>query len=421
MSPIYLHSAVFCVALTCAALFAFLETAFTALRLFKVKELKNRVARYQGLFTTWESNPQRILITILIANNFAHVLASVLITEIMQDAFGEGTGLALGIFSATTMILLLGEIIPKSYAKASHEKLFASTLWIVNLLYRFLYPVVTVLIKIADLFYDRVGAIAGGERSDAITEREIEFLIDYSDEKGIIEAEKSEMLQNIFDLGNKLASDIIIPKIDMAMLNIKVGVEGALDIFARNRFSRLPVYEGKEDNIIGIIYQKDLFSLVSQKKKKALKELIRPVLFVPESKKLNQLLSEFLKKRMHMAIVIDEYGAVEGLVTLEDVIEEIVGDISDEDEKVHNEIVPLQKGGWIVDARISLEKLSETLGIPFDTDESITLGGFLAEQLQHLPRKGERTEYEGYVFQIQQANGRRVFQVLVFKKDAEEA
>ena len=401
-----------------AGLFAFLETAFTALRLFKVKELKVRISKYQILFASWEENPQRILVTILIANNFAHVLSSVLITEIMQYLMGNNIGLPIGVALATILILLFGEIIPKSYAKSRHERLFASTLWLINILFRALYPLVTVLLYIANFFHKKVGGAT--VKQEDISEKEIEFLIDYSDEQGLMEAEKTEMLQNIFDLGSKFANDIIVPKADMILLDVNKKIEDVLAVFTKHRYSRLPVYEGKEDNIIGIIYQKDLFVLLSKDKKKSLRELIRPVLFVPESKKINQLLREFLEKRMHMAIIIDEYGAVIGLITLEDVIEEIVGEICDEDEKVHSEIVPLERGGWLVDARVSLEKLSEMLGIEFDTEESVTLGGFLAEKLQHLPRKGERLVYQEYCFQIQQASRRRVFQVLVSKKDQEE-
>ena len=132
-------------------------------------------------------------------------------------------------------------------------------------------------------------------------------------------------------------------------------------------------------------------------------------------KKINQLLREFLDKRIHMAIIIDEHGAVIGLATLEDVIEEIVGEITDEHERVNPQIIPLEQGGWIISARTALEELEELLSITFDTDESITLGGFLAEKLQHLPRKGERLFYQGFCFQVQRASARRVFQVLVFE------
>ena len=410
----------FLISMCSAALFAFLETAFTALRLFKLKELQLSISKYKHLFTSWEKNPQRILITILIANNFAHVMTSVLISEIMQRYLGQ-LGLAIGVGLATITILVFGEIIPKSFAKTHHEKLFGSFLWLVNILYHIQYPLVTMLLKIADFFFSKLGGSHILEKQDEISEKELEFLIDYSDEKGLMETEKTEMLQNVFGLGQTLAKEIMIPKSDMVLLNAKISIEKAMETINQSRYSRLPVYEGKDDNVIGIIHQKDIFEVLLKQQKKQLRDLLRPVLFIPESQKINQLLSEFLKKRMHMAIVIDEYGSVAGLATLEDILEEIVGDITDEHEHSESDIVPLEKGGWLIDAGVSLEHLEENFNIRFPAENSVTLAGFLTEKLQHLPKKGERIFYEGYCFQVQQASSRRVFQVLVFESKDESA
>ena len=402
-----------------AALFAFLETAFTALRLFKLKELEVSVAKYKTLFAAWEKNPQRILITILIANNFAHVLTSVLISTIMQRFLGS-FGLAIGVALATAIILVFGEIIPKSFAKTHHEKLFASFLWLINFIFRISYPIVTVLLQISDYVFKTVGGSHILEKQDMVSEKEIEFLIDYSDEKGLMEREKTEMLQNVFSLGQTVVKEIMKPKSDIILLDVNASTEEASNIFYKSKYSRIPVYENNYDNIIGIVYQKDFFEMLFQGKKKTLKELVRPVLLVPETQKINQLLSELLKMHMHMAIIVDEYGNIEGLVTLEDIFEEIIGDeITDELETESTDIVPLERGGWLVNAGIGLEELEDLLKIKFSSENSVTLGGFLAESLQHLPRKGERVVYENYCFQVQQASARRVFQVLVFENKPE--
>ncbi len=404
----------FLFSLSFAALFAFLETAFTALRLFKLKELELSVSKYKTLFNSWEKNPQRILITILIANNFAHVLSSVLITNIMERFLGT-IGLAIGVALATAMILIFGEIIPKSFAKTHHERLFGSFLWLINILIHLLYPFVTVLLGIADKFFAKLGGEHVLEKNDAVSEKEIEFLIDYSDEKGIMAAEKTEMLQNIFGLGQTVVREIMIPKADMVLLNVTSTIDDAMSVFFKSRYSRIPVYEDNQDNIIGIIHQKDIFDLLYHEQNKTLKELVRPVLFIPETQKINQLLSDFLRKHVHLAIVIDEYGSVAGLATLEDIIEEIVGEIVDEHDRISAQIVQLERGGWVIDASVSLEKIEDLLNIKIVTESSITLGGFLAEKLQHIPKKGERVFHEGYCFQVQQANQRRVSQVLVFE------
>lgn len=418
MSLLYFQIVIFGFALFFAALFAFLETSFTALRLFKLKELEVSVAKYKTLFQTWERNPQRILITILIANNFAHVLCSVCIAEIMQYLLG-GYGLAFGVALATVIILIFGEIIPKSFAKSHHEGIFRASLWIINFFFKVSYPLVNILVAIANFFSKKVGA-GSFDKKEEISEKEIEFLIDYSDQKGLMETEKTEMLQNIFDLGQTPVNKIMVPRADIILLNVSKSLADAMKVFSEQRYSRLPVYENKEENIIGFIYHKDIFELMHKGEKKPLKELVRPILFVPETKRCNQLLSEFLKKRMHMSIVIDEFGSVEGLVTLEDLLEEIVGEIRDEHEKVRSDIVELEKNEWLLDAGVSLDKLEDLLQIPFMTQGAVTLAGFLSEQLQHLPRKGERLYYKGYCFQVQQASPRRVFQVLVFKEEAKD-
>jgi putative hemolysin len=336
----------------------------------------------------------------------------------MQHLIG-GYGLAFGVALATIIILIFGEIIPKSFAKAHHEGIFRASLWMINLLYKISYPMVSMLLSIANFFSHRFGVRLLESGGQDVSEKEIEFLIDYSDQKGLMETEKTEMLQNIFDLGQTQVNKIMVPRADIVLLNASKSLEDAVKMFSEQRYSRLPLYEGKEENIIGFLHQKDAFELMHRGQRKPLKDLVRPILFVPETKKCNQLLSEFLKKRMHMAVIIDEFGSVEGLVTLEDLIEEIVGEIRDEHEKIRSQIVPLEQGGWLIDAGVSLDKIEDALEIPFVTQGAVTLAGFLSEQLQHLPKKGERLFYKGYCFQIQQASPRRVFQVLVFKKSGE--
>ncbi len=419
MSSISILLILFVISLFFAGLFAFLETSFTALRLFRLKELEASFSGYKRLFECWERDPQRILITILIANNLAHVSASALITVIMQRLMGN-IGLLVGVPIATVMILIFGEMMPKSYAKAGHERVFTASLFIMNILYSVFYPFVSILLVFTKFLFRTLGRSELSNKDDQISEEEIEFLIDYSDEKGIIEAEKSEMLQNIFELGQKLVKEIMVPNTDMKMINVDASLDEALELFSKYRFSRMPVYKEDDEDIVGLIHQKDVFEVIYKKQHKPLKDLVRPISFIPETKKINQLLSEFLKRGQHMAIVIDEHGAVAGLVTLEDVIEQIVGKIRDEHEKVFTQIVPLDSGGWIIDAGISLEDVEDFLGINFQVEESVTLGGFLTEKLQHLPRKGEKVEYEGYVFEVQHATPKRVLQIYVIKKDGEK-
>lgn len=421
LSTLKLPILLFCISLCMRAIFSFLETSITALRLFKLKELAQSTGHYEALFRALEETPHRVLITILIANAFADATTVAMgnyITETVFDHFGisGGLGMAFGIAISSIAIIIFGEIIPKNLAKGQGERLFKSMLWITNLLYYTLYAIVSFLVRISDFLVSKIMGKKHVESGSewVSSEREIQFLIDYINEKGLMEREKTEMLQNIFDLGHTPVKEIMVPSTDIVSIEASKTINEALGVFSKHQFTRLPVYEGQPDNIIGMVHQKDIFVLLSKQEDKPLKEILRPLMFIPESIKVNQLLREFRQQQMHIAIVLNEHGSVTGLITLEDVLEEIVGEISDEHEPLSEKVIPLKQGGWLVDASVTLADLEDFLHITFESEGSVTLGGFLTEQLKHLPKKGERVLYKSYYFQIQKASQKRVFQVLIF-------
>lgn len=412
----------FFISLSIRAIFAFLETSITALRLFKLKEMARKVGKYESLFQTLEKDPHRLMITTLVASSCADVVSAALATHIAETIcahfhFSSGVGFSVGVSFATVAIIIFGEIIPKNLAKERGEKIFISMLWLINAVYKALYPLVSILVR----FSDRIITFISGKSHDGgsewvSSEREVRFLIEYTHAKGLLEAEKTEMIQNIFELGSTPVKEIMVPAPDVISLPADDVIQDALATFSKYRFTRLPVYKGRTDNIIGMLHQKDLFDVMFKGEKKKLEELIRPILFVPESMKINQLLREFRDQHMHIAIVLNEHGSTIGLITLEDVLEEIVGEISDEHEPATQHIIPLSQDEWLVEAPTPLEDLEDFFNISFETEDAVTLGGFLSEQLQHLPKKGERVIYKGFIFQIQKASLKRVRQVLVFKQ-----
>lgn len=421
---LYTNILFFGITLVACAIFSFLETSITSLRLFKLKEIARTRKNYKRLLNLLEHSPDKILITILIANNLADVTAAMISSQIMETIsvklnIAGSLGFSLGIGLTTAAILIFGEIIPKNIAKVHGDKLFGSTLWLTNLVYYLLYPFVHLLVKLSNFFVRRIGTKADIGESIA-SETEIKFLIDYINEKGLMEREKTIMLKSIFELGTTPVKEIMVPETEMISISAQTGLKEALQLFSKHPFSRLPVYENEPDNIIGMLHQKDLFLMLLRNEERPLKDIIRPIMFIPETVKVNQLLREFREQRMHIAIVINEYGGIAGLVTLEDVLEEIVGEISDEYESVAPKVVSLKPGSWLVDASINLEELSSLLNITFDTDSAITLGGFLTEQLQHLPKKGEQLHYKSYTFKIQKAGVKKVLQVLIFEKEPPE-
>jgi putative hemolysin len=424
LTQLYPSLIFFCISLFVRAIFAFIETRITALRLFNLKELASTVGkRYETLFLALEKNPHRVLITILIVSSFADVTCAALATNITETIFqhfnlSSGWGFSLGVGIAGIMIILFGEILPKNLARARGERIFTSVLWLINMVYYALYIPVSGFIGISDalLYSTSEKSDSDGPAQWVSSEREVRFLIDYIHAQGILEKEKTEMLRNIFDLGRIPVKDIMVPAPDIISVDVETPIKEILERFSEHQFTRMPVYEGKPDNIIGMVHQKDIFVMLSHQEDKPLKEIVRPILFAPESVKINQILREFREQHMHIAIVLNEHGIVTGLITLEDVLEEIVGEISDEHEPSEEKILALQQGGWLVDASIPLEELSEALKISFETEDSNTLGGFLTEKLQHLPKKGERIHYKNLYFQIQKASPKRVKQVLVFKE-----
>lgn len=421
-SQLILPIGIFCFAVFCRAIFSFLETSITALRLFKLKEMAQSYKKYQSLFYILEQNPHRVLITILIANSLADVTSAAVATHIAEIVFtyfnlSTSMGFSIGIGCASLAIIIFGEILPKNFAKGRGEQLFPSMLWLINTIFYTLYPLVSILMRFTDAIIYRLGGTQSLENSEWVSsEREIRFLIDYIHEKGLIELEKTEMLQNIFELGGTPVKEIMVPAIDIISVNIERSIQEVLDIFSKHRFTRLPAYKDKADNVIGMIHQKDIFVFLYKNESKQLKDLVRPIMFVPESLKINQLLRQFRRQHMHIAIVLNEHGIVTGLITLEDILEEIVGEIADEHESITSKITKIKEGEWLVEANIPLEDLGHALRIAFRSEDSVTLGGFLAERLQHLPVQGERLIYEGYCFQIHKASHRRVQKVLIFDK-----
>ena len=375
--------------------------------------------RYKRLFVALHHNPHQVLVSILIANSLANVTSAALSTTIMERFFAalnfsSSVGFSFGIGIGTCAILVFGEVIPKSFAKVHSDQFFASTLWITSAVFYFLGPVAAFLTRLSNVFV----VLAGGKPdavSELTSEPEIRFLIEHVNETGLMEKEKSAMLQSIFKLGLKPVREIMIPSVDVIMVSSTAHVGEALELFSKYQYSRLPVYQDHVDNIIGMVYQKDVFALISlDNTGKLIKDLIRPILFVPESMKVNQLLRKFKEQRMHIAMVTNEFGGITGLVTLEDALEEIVGDITDEYEATPRKLIALERGnGWLADGGIDLDTLGQALKIEFEVESAVTLGGFLTERLQHVPAQGERLSYKNYLFQVQQATHKRVVQVAI--------
>ncbi len=417
--------ALFLFALAFCALLAFMETSITAIRLFKVKELERSNPKYNTFFKTLESNPQYVLMTVLIAVNMMCITTAVLLQNIIENIFADfnlpqGLGFTIGIAMGTIVVSLIGEIIPKSIAQALNNPL-ASLLWLANGIFYILAPIARPLLSISKNITRKNYT---NHDEHIISEQEIKFLINYIEKKGLMEQDKTHMLQNIFRMETTHVKEIIIPKSDIISVNIDSDMVTILNLFKQYQFSRFPVYKDNPENIVGIIYQKDLFwTLHLNDENISLNKLVKPIIFVPDSLKVSELLKEFKKQHIHMAMVLDEYGSTIGLVTLEDALEEIVGDISDEHERIYNmhKVITIQPDQeWLVDAMIDLDRIQEILQIEFDAQTTVTLGGFLTEYAQKLLKVNECIFYQGFCFMVKQANDKRIIQVIIKRTENKE-
>jgi CBS domain containing-hemolysin-like protein len=258
-----------------------------------------------------------------------------------------------------------------------------------------------------------------------VTEEEIKTMVDAGEEEGLIEEEEKEMILSVLDFGDTVARRVMVPRIDMTALDVNTPFDEALDMVVSAGHSRVPVYRGAIDEIVGILYSKDMLKMLRDGKKPPLEQMLRQVLFTPESKRVSELLQELQKTRVHVSIVVDEYGGTAGLVTIEDILEEIVGEIQDEFDAEEPESEPLPNGtGYILDAGMNLEDASDLLKIELPRGESDTLGGFIYDQLGKVPDTGEVVHWGEAIFEVLAVSDRRILKIKVTyaprEQDAQE-
>ena len=400
-----------------SAFFSGSETAYLAVNRAKIQKLaKEGDPRAQVLLELLR-HPNRVLATILVGNNLVNITAASVATSIAIDLFGStGIGIATGL--VTLIVLVFGEITPKSYATTNAEKVALLVAKPIKVLMKLLSPVVFVLSKLAKLLVKSFGGEV--KLGPFITEEELKMLVEVGEEVGAIEKDEKEMISGIFEFGETDVKEVMVPRIDMKCISADESIEAARKLILETGHSRIPVYEGSIDNIIGILYAKDLLRYLNSKKAKpkSLREIIRPAYFVPETKKLDDLLREFQQNRVQIAIVVDEYGGTAGMVTIEDILEEIVGEIKDEYDIAEEEQLELiDEKQAIVDARMNIRDVNEALGISLPEEEFDTIGGLLFNTLGRIPSPGDEVEIDGVKLRVERMRGRRILKVRVIKEN----
>ncbi len=405
---------VFCVAFS--SFFSAAETALTALPFAKAKQIMDDRGRNNLILDLWLHKPNRILTTILIGNNLFNIGASALATDMAQKLF-KNNGVAVAVGVMTFILLVFGEITPKTLAKRHSEKFSIFFTKALLVPYYVFLPLSVVLVNLIR----GLVRLTGGDiikDSPLVKVEDIEYLIELGGEEGVLESERKEMLSGIFEFADTVVREIMIPRTDMVLVKHDATFEDVLKIIVEAGHSRLPVYEDTADHISGLVYAKDLLKFINSKNGKSmiLSDFLRAPFYVPETKKISELLADFKKQRIHMAIVVDEYGGTAGLITLEDILEEIVGEIHDEYDSDEKIIRALDDGSFVCDAKIDIEELEEHLHMTLPDDEGFeSLGGYLISILGRIPKKGEHCKADGLHMIILDADDTRILKVKITK------
>lgn len=394
-----------------SAIFSASETALMSLSKIRVKQMVENKEKGADRINKLLSDPSKLLSAILIGNNVVNIGASALLTSLAIDLYGStGVGIATGVM--TLLILIFGEITPKSLAAQNSEKLSLKLSGFIQFVITIFTPVIFVLTRITNFLIKLMGGDVN-KHQPFITQEELKAIVNVSHKEGVLEGEEKEMIYNVFDFKDSQAKDVMIPRTDMIAIDINLPYKDIINIFKQEQYSRIPVYEDTIDNIIGILYVKDLLFLQSNKEEFDLKKYLREPHFTYEFKLTKQLFEEMRTNRIHMAIVLDEYGGTEGLVTIEDLIEEIVGEIEDEYDKDINEIEVIKEDEYLVYGNVKIDDINDLIGTNIESEDFDSIGGFIIGVLENFPEAGEIVEYENIKFIVEGINRNKIEKVRI--------
>lgn len=405
--------------LALSAFFSSAETALTTVNKLRVRTLAEAGNKDALILTRVIENPGKMLSTVLVGNNIVNLSASSMMTALTIELFGSKVvGIATGIL--TLLILVFGEIIPKTVSSLYAETTALKYARVIFGLMILLTPVIYLVNQLALGFLLLLG-MDPNKKKDAITEDELRTIVEVSHEEGVIETEEKKMINNVFDFGDTVAKDVMVPRIDMVMVDVNSTYQELLDVFREERFTRIPVYEDSTDNVIGIINMKDLL-LADKSLQFSIRDFLREPLYTYEYKKTAELMMEMRRTFGNMVIVLDEYGATAGLITLEDMLEEIVGEIRDEyDEDEEDEIREITPDEYLVQGATKLGDLNDRLGLSLESEDYDSIGGLVIGLLEHLPEEGEAVDHGNLRLLVEHVEKNRIEKVrLVIHREQEE-
>lgn len=417
MSQPQLMEVLLCFALVLlSAVFAGTEEALAALTKPGLQRIAERGRRRAKVVAAWEAHPDRVMAALMIARYALAVAAAIVAAHLALDLTSPDDRrwtLALTCALVTAVLLTLGQMTPRLFARGRAEAIVLRMAGTLRLLMAATAPVSWGLSRIA---FGIAYALGGrpAPAAPAVTEEEMRALVEAGVEDGTIEQEERELIHSIFEFADTTVREVMIPRVDMVCVEASMPMEEVLDVFADRKFSRLPVYDETVDNIVGVIHIKNILNFWRKQvaDMTAMEFVVMPH-FVPEAKKVIELLEEFRQQRIHMAIVVDEYGGTAGLVTMEDLIEEIVGEIEDEHNRATHPVRRAEDGSYVADARAEIDRLNETLSLNLPKGEFETVGGLIYHRLGKIPARGEQVELDGVRITVLDGDARRIRRVRV--------
>ena len=410
------------VLLLLSGIFSSAETALTTYNKIRMRALADEGNKRASAVLAVTENSGKMLSAILIGNNIVNTAVASLATTIAYRLGGTAVAIASGLM--TLLILLFGEITPKTMATIHAEKM--------SLFYA---PVINIFMKIMTPFIFIVNGLSTGllmllridpnAKDNTMTEAELRSVVNVSHQDGVIESDEKEMIYNVFDLGDAIAKDVMVPRVNVTFADIDSSYDELIDLFREDKFTRLPVYQETKDNVVGTINMKDLLLYDSKKSEFQIKDILREAYFTYEYKSISELLVEMRQASFNIAIVLDEYGETSGLITLEDILEEIVGEIHDEyDENEEENIKAVGKHEYIIEGSTNLDDLNDSLDLNLESEDYDSLGGLIIEHLDRLPQMGDEVVTEdGIRLVVEKLDKNRVETVHVYlpeRADTEE-
>ena len=419
MDSIVFQSIILFTLLMLSAFFSSAETAFMTVNPMKLRNLMSRGDKRAMRVLHIKERPDKMLSAILIGNNIVNLSASALSTTITMSLWGSKfVSLSTGIL--TLLVLVFGEISPKSLAAKNALPLalfYAGPTYILMIV---LTPFITIVSFFANTVL-RIFGISSSDRQDAMTEEELRTIVEVGHEEGIIENEEKIIIENVFNFGDSEAKDIMIPRIDLACIDIEASFDEFMKLYKEERYTRYPLYEESSDHIIGVVNIKDLIGL-EPSKDFSLKNFKRNVLYTYESKKIAELLIEMKKSYKNIAIVIDDYGLSVGMITMEDILEEIVGEIRDEyDRDEEKSIVKTGRQEYLIDASMRLEAINDKLGTDFVSKGYESLGGLVIELLGRIPREKDKVIYKDISIKVEKMDKARIERIKIRFSDEDSS